>query len=251
MRRFWGLIETPTLNQMSPILQSEFDTSPPRPRIEALIFDMDGLLLDTEWIGEVTWEYAGRDLGIVVPHDVVLMMIGRNMPSIRKILELEMPPGTNIDALVSRADFYYHDLIDREPMVLKPGAREIVEWGASHGIPCGLATSSQRTQAQHKLARASIARFFPQRACGDDVEHGKPAPDIFLLAAQRIGANPQRCLVFEDSSPGIQGAHAAGMTTILVPDRHPPSDLARRVATCICNDLFEAREWLAGKLHYP
>jgi len=242
------LIETSTLNSTRLILQSEFITFPPENPIHAVIFDMDGLLLDTEWIGEVTWTYAGRDLGIHVPHELVLLMIGRNMASIRQILELEMPPNTDIGALVSRADFYYHDLIDKEPMVLKPGARELLEWVAALGIPCALATSSQRKQAQHKLERASIAHFLPTRACGDEVDHGKPAPDIFLLAAQRINANPHHCLVLEDSSPGIQGAHAAGMASILVPDRHPPTDRAIQLATTQCTDLFEAREWLAGKL---
>lgn len=213
--------------------------------LPALIFDLDGLMLDTEWIGEITWEYAGRDLGLVVPHEVVMHMVGRNMPSIRALLEEQMPPETDIATLVERADYYYHSLLDEKPPAHRPGLLPMLEFAVEHGFDRAVATSSKRVQVDKKMRDAEIAGFFTHSVCGDEIVHGKPAPDVFLAAAAKLNRDPGDCIVFEDSGPGIMGARAAGMQGILIPDRHAPTEEARRAATHLFTSLDDARNWLA------
>lgn len=212
--------------------------------LPALIFDLDGLMLDTEWIGEVTWEYAGRDLDILVPAELVHQMVGRTMPSIRAILEAGMPEGTDIEALVNRADHYYHSLLDEKPPAPMPGLMDMLDFVVSHGFLRAVATSSKRVQADKKLRDAGIFDVFPVSVCGDEIEHGKPAPDIFLEAARRLGRPAVECIVFEDSGPGILGARAAGMRGVLIPDRHPPSPETLEAAHQHFPSLVDAQRWL-------
>jgi beta-phosphoglucomutase-like phosphatase (HAD superfamily) len=98
------------------------------------------------------------------------------------------------------------------------------------------------------LQAAGVRQRFEIIVGGDDVTHGKPAPDLFLLAAARLGVAPSDCVVLEDSSAGIRAAHRAGMTPILVPDLQPPADDVQGLAYCICASLHEAQTVLAELL---
>jgi beta-phosphoglucomutase-like phosphatase (HAD superfamily) len=111
-----------------------------------------------------------------------------------------------------------------------------------------VASSSERATIDRLLGSVGLLARFPVTVAGDEVVHGKPAPDIFLLAASRLGVDPAHCLVLEDSEPGARAAHAAGMAVIIVPDLKSPSDEVARLATAVLPDLHAVRAWLAQRL---
>jgi HAD superfamily hydrolase (TIGR01509 family) len=217
----------------------------------AIIFDLDGLMLDTEWIGLRTWDLAGADLGCEVPHAIRTAMIGRNLRAIGQILHERMPPGSPVEALLERANHYYHALLDHEPPRHKDGLLPLLEHVRDAGIPRAVATSSQSTQATKKLADAGIGHFFEHRVCGDQVAHSKPDPEIFLAAASRLRVPPVACLVLEDSGPGIQAAHAAGMRSFLVPDVHAPEPAVAALADGVFSSLHGVLAWIKGPASLP
>jgi len=130
--------------------------------------------------------------------------------------------------------------------VLKPGLHELVDWLERERVPRAVATSTRRSRACAKLERVALYSRFAALVGGDEIARGKPAPDIFLEAAARLGVPPADCLVLEDSAPGVAGAIAAGMSAIMVPDRAaPPSQIAGRAPTVMAS-LVEVRLHLAA-----
>ncbi len=215
--------------------------------IEAVIFDMDGLLLDTERIAVDAWIGAAAELDINLTLDVVHKTIGINHEGTKRIIANAIGGEELLEKLSIQFEVYYRQLA-KNGIPLKPGALELLRSLHSRGVPVGLATSTPRRTAEWKLESSRLLQYFSGSACGDEVERGKPAPDVFLLSAQRIGAEPCRCVVLEDSPAGILGAKAAGMTTIMVPDLlEPPAEILP-YADYVVRDLFEAGVLLRGLL---
>lgn len=122
----------------------------------------------------------------------------------------------------------------------KPGLMEMLEFCRSHGIKTAVASSSRLHVVRHNLSSAGVIDYFDAITTGEEVVNSKPAPDIFLLAASKIGIEPAACVVFEDAFSGIRGAVAAGMGAVLIPDQAEPTDEIRRLAE-VCPDLAVAR----------
>ncbi len=216
----------------------------------AVIFDMDGLLLDTERIAVDSWLEAAAAFGLQLTESIVHSTIGINWEGTKRIIEDALGPDVPYERFFDQVNTAYHARLSRG-MPLKPGAPELLK--ALHGaaVPVGLATSTARKQAGWKLESAGLLQYFTGMACGDEVERGKPNPDIFLLSACRIGAEPCCCVVLEDSPAGILGAKAAGMTTIMVPDLLEPSRETMGHADHVVKDLFEAGALLRELMTWP
>lgn len=186
------------------------------------IFDQDGLLFDTEVVFEKSWLKAGAELGLPVTTDLTRRLSGCGKKELAAVID-DVFPGTDSLELVERA----HRLAAESQLamtpVVKPGAREMLEFCRAHGIRTAVASSSMRHLVDHNLGSTGLAGFFDAIVTGRDVVNGKPAPDIFLLAAERIGVPPSECVVFEDAFTGIRAAHAAGCRPVLIPDRNPPT----------------------------
>ena len=187
-------------------------------KISCLIYDMDGLLLDTEGIyTEVTQDIVG-EFGKVFDWSIKKTIIGRPASQAAKIivesLELPITPKEYLD---SRKDVLIEKFKNTHPL---PGAKEMTTHFFSHGIPQAIATSSSSPiyDAKYKKHKKWFSQF-TQIVRGDDPElkQGKPAPDIFLIAAKRLGVEPAKCLVFEDAPSGTEAAIAAGMSVVVVP----------------------------------
>ena len=215
--------------------------------IAAILFDLDGLMLDTEGIGVESWDHAAIDTGWAVPHPVRRLMIGRPMRAIEALLREHLPAEAPVDALLDRSNFHYHRLLRAQAPRHKPGLLPLLEAVRRQGLPRAVATSSAGPQAAAKLRDAGIDGFFPHVVSGDQVPQGKPHPDIFLEAAARLGVSPALCLVLEDSGPGIRAAHAAGMHRILVPDLHEPEPEVAALAGVVLPSLHHVREWLVER----
>jgi HAD superfamily hydrolase (TIGR01509 family) len=192
-------------------------------RPAAVIFDMDGLMLDTEPLAARAWGEAAAALGVGFDMSLARAMIGRNFADCAKMLRACYAAPYPVDQLLGRWHAAYDDIVAREGLTLKPGLTELLGWLEANAIPRAVATSTRRERARAKLERTALLPRFHDLVGGDEVAHGKPAPDIYVEAARRLGAKVAACIALEDSEPGIRAALAAGMTPIMVPDLHPPS----------------------------
>jgi HAD superfamily hydrolase (TIGR01509 family) len=215
-------------------------------RPAAVIFDMDGLMLDTEPVAARAWTDAADRLGLPFDHAVTRRMIGRNFPDCRMLIREHHGDDYPVDALMSGWHAAYDAIIEREGLVVKEGLFELLDWLEAQAIPKAVATSTRRSRAQAKLERIGVAQRFATLVGGDEIARGKPAPDIFLEVAARLAADAGACLVLEDSEPGVRGALAAGMAAIVVPDLHAPSDALVAAGPLVLSTLHEVRAHLAG-----
>lgn len=199
--------------------------------IRGAIFDQDGLLFDTEIIFENCWKRVGAEMGLAVPEAFPHACCGCGRNELPNVVR-RFFPGVDGEDFVKRALALAFDTQLNMTPVPKPGVREILAACRAHGVKTAVASSSSRRIVDHNLAAAGLADKFDAVVTGRDVKNGKPAPDIFLLAASRIGVAPADCAVFEDAFPGILAAHAAGCLPVLIPDRVAPT--AEILAICTC-----------------
>ena len=206
---------------------------------------MDGLLLDTESFYTQASEQIAARYGKVFDWSVKSRMIGqRAIDSARVFTEALGMPMTPEEYLSAREKVLYELVPKAEPM---PGAVRLTEHFHRHGVPQAVATSSDQKHFALKTSRHH--RWFSIFDCiviGDDpgVQHGKPAPDVFLLAAERLGIAPADCLVFEDSPVGIEAARAAGMPVVAVPDPHATPEIFQAASQILSNlNEFDPAAW--------
>jgi len=192
-----------------------------RPR--AVIFDMDGLMLDTERLAPAAWSDAARAVGVEFDMTLLPAMVGRNFRDCNALIVERHGDAYPTAELMRAWHVAYDAIVARDGIALKPGLVELLDWLEREDIDKAVATSTRRDRAQAKLAQTGLLQRFTALVGGDEIARGKPAPDIFLLAAERLAREPGDCLVLEDSEPGVRAALAAGMTPIMVPDLHQPS----------------------------
>ncbi len=208
-----------------------------RPR--AVIFDMDGLMLDTERLAPAAWREAARQLDVDFDMGLLPAMIGRNAVDCRMLVLERHGPRFPVDALMHAWGVAYDAIVERDGIDLKPGLLELLAWLECEAIPKSVATSTRRDRARAKLTQTGIVDRFAALTGGDEIARGKPAPDIFLLAAQRMGQVPADIVVLEDSEPGVRAALAAGMTPIMVPDLAPPTAEILALGVLVLESLAE------------
>ncbi len=198
-------------------------------KFEAVIWDMDGLLIDTERVSHESWKEATLEIQAEIDDDVFLEIIGMNVESFRNKLQELIGHQVDVPQLVGLANDIYHEKI-KHGVPLKTGAEACIEWLAMNDIPQSVATSSNQKLAQRKLGHHGLLPKFHTIASGDQVSQGKPHPEIFLTAAQKMEVAPERCIAFEDSRLGVIAAAAAGAHVILVPDLAIHDDESRNLA---------------------
>ena len=217
----------------------------PRRRPTAVIFDMDGLLLDSEPLAARAWTDAATALDVEFDVALAHAMVGRNFADCATMVRAHFGPEYPVDALLGRWHATYDALVEREGLAVKPGAFELIDWLELHAIPRAVATSTRRERARSKLLQAALLPRFREVVGGDEVARGKPAPDIYMEAARRIDICAGECVVLEDSEPGIRAALAAGMIPIMVPDLTAPSAELIAQGLLVLPSLHEVLEHLA------
>ena len=208
------------------------------PMYSAAIFDMDGLLLDSERPIRDAWLQVTAQSGVSLTNDTYLQWVGRREADIKAEYGDFFGPMLPFAEACNRVRAMVSEHYATEGYAVKAGAVELLSWLGEQGIPCCVASSTRRDEVHRRLKRAGLRDFFDFITGGDEVSKGKPHPDLFFLAAGRLGLNPQQCLVFEDSEYGAQGAVAAGMSAVIVPDlKHPGPETAE-----LCLAVLESLE---------
>ena len=212
--------------------------------IHAVIFDMDGLLLDSERVALSIIAEAAAELGLAWRADVGLAMVGLNSRDSDAIVRAHLGEDYPLEDLREAFGRRYELAIDAGRIGAKPGAAELLDLLEHLNLPRMVATSTRRSRAEPKLAAVGFLHRFHGLVCGDEVVRGKPDPEIFLAAAGRLGVAPVNCLVLEDSNAGIRGALAAGMGAVMVPDMLQPAEDILRAGVRLAGSLYEVRDAL-------
>jgi beta-phosphoglucomutase len=202
--------------------------------------DMDGLMLDTEHLYKSAWQKASSQLGYPLDDDFYFTLVGRTNAAGEMALTRRFGPAFPLAAFRELWARLWREEVLASGIPLKQGLTELLEYLAGHEIPAAIATSSDQDYATFSLEAAGLdRRSFAHIVTGEQVTKGKPAPDIYLEAARRLGVDPVRCLALEDSDAGILSASKAGMTAVMVPDLKPPSEEARRAAFRVLTSLHQ------------
>ena len=204
---------------------------------DAVIFDMDGLLLDSERIALDTFLDTCRHFGLGDETDLFIHLIGTSAQQGKVLLKEGLDGKTEYDVFGRDWNTRYSEATASNPIPLKDGVMELLDHIRSFGLPMAVATSTDTIRAKEKLRDANILDFFDLIVGGDEVVRSKPAPDIYLKAAESLGVNPMKCLALEDSENGVRSAFQAGLTVIQIPDLVEPSQYMRQLGHVILDSL--------------
>jgi HAD superfamily hydrolase (TIGR01509 family) len=213
-------------------------------KFEAVIFDMDGLLLDTEQIALQAFREACRQFDFEPSLDVYMRCVGTNPARTKVILTQGYGPGFPFEKISPVWSENYRKAINDFPVPAKKGARDFLEFVRREKKKMALATSTAHQTAQAKLQRTGLLSFFEVIVGGDQVTNGKPDPETFLKAAGLLGVAADRCLVLEDSDNGVLAAHNAGMVVIQIPDLKEPAPEIRSLGHPILSSFKEVEDFL-------
>ena len=217
----------------------------PRPPA-AVVFDMDGLLFDTERLYGKAILTAAAEVGCPMSHDIFLQLIGRSREVNHAFLISHYGPDYPLETLIATWGRHFRELA-AVGLPLKPGAIELLDLLDDLSLPRAIATSSTHATVKANLLVHSLTDRFHDVVAHGDYASGKPAPDPFLKAAERLGVAPALCLALEDSHNGVRSASAAGMMAVMVPDLIPATDEIERLCTHVVADLHHVRRMLDGQ----
>ena len=212
--------------------------------IEAAAFDMDGLMVDSERVVKLLWKEAGASMGWDIGDEVLLGLVGRSGPRWRKGMSEAMGPGFPYDDVRAERIRREAEFYGENPIPIKPGLMELLDLLGSRGIPLAVATSTPRARVLPILSKAGILDRFDFLICGDEVEHPKPEPEVYLRMTAKHGVVAGRCLVLEDSPAGIEAAFRAETIPVMVPDLVQPDEVTRGRAARVFGDLGKVLSWL-------
>ena len=211
--------------------------------VEAVIFDMDGLMFDTESVWTSLWEPVLASFNIPLPEGLAEATRGTAGAQLESIVSHYC--GKTVPARVILEEMWRQgDAIFAKGVAKKPGLDELLVWLRAHGIPMAVASSSLPHYIRQNLKTGGIEQYFSAIVSGDMIEYSKPAPDIFLKAAELLHSDRHHTLVLEDSFNGVRAGRAGDFITVMVPDLlQPDGEMAHLYDAC-CKELFEVRELL-------
>ena len=215
--------------------------------MKAVVFDMDGVLFDTEIVCMKAWMAVAERRGLSGMEEIFNQVIGLNANDSRLIVLKAYGEDFDYPGFRQEAAEFFQKDIGENGLPVKPGVPEILEWLKGSGYKVGLASSTRSESVLSHLKQAEMEDYFSVVVTGDMIEHSKPRPDIYLLACSRLGVEPEQAYAIEDSPNGVRSAHAAGMWTIMVPDMIAPDEEMRRLSRVILKDMTEVMAYLQQK----
>ena len=210
--------------------------------LELVIFDMDGLMIDTEPISKEGWRLAFERHGFELDFEFYSRLLGRNLVTAKELMSEYYGPSFDFEKVRKTRMEHMENHIKEKGLTTKKGLAFVLDKINELGLKKCVATSTEWNSMVRKLSSLNLMDHFDGFVSGDQVKVGKPDPEIFLAAAQLIGIEPAKCVVLEDSPAGVAGAFAAGMRAIVIPDMVQPDEETLKKSYAKCNDLFEAAE---------
>lgn len=201
---------------------------------------MDGVLFDTERLYQETWKEIAMECSVRLEDDFLMAISGTNGIHMKQVIEkyYHVSDGTGI--MEECMERMKRKLEVHVPV--KKGVYEILEYFHGIGMRLAVASSSSEKQIEANLSKSGMRDYFSEIVSGTEVTYGKPSPDIFLLAAQKLGCRPEECLVFEDSENGVRAGHAAGCFTVMIPDLIEPNEEIKALCSKVSPDFLQVRE---------
>lgn len=211
--------------------------------INGALFDMDGLLVNSE---NLYWQaniQASHEAKLKTPDDMYLKLVGSTNNDMQNFYDKYFETNEQRNHFIKRTDELVWQWTNEGKLKLRPGVQEALDFLQKRGILMAIVTSNTEAVVEHNLWMTGIRNYFQFHLNLDDTKTNsvrpKPAPDIYLLAAKKLGIPKANLLAFEDSSPGLQSAVNAGIRCIMVPDLIPATKTDQKIATSVCKDFFE------------
>lgn len=205
---------------------------------KTVVFDMDGVLFDTEALVLSCWKIIGEKYGLRGIEDVFRRCIGTNSSETRRIVNSYLGDGLEYERFRRETSYLFHKKTDEKGIPVKRGARELLSYLKVNGYQVGLASSTRRQVVEQELEQTGLLTFFSVIIGGDMVRHSKPHPEIYQLACRELGVDPGQAFAIEDSFHGVRSAHAAGMKVFMIPDLIEPDEEMRELAFDIYPSLM-------------
>lgn len=213
----------------------------------AVVFDMDGLIFDSERLVLICWEKLAGKYHLEGIHEVMLRCIGTTKVKTKEIVLDYYGQDFPYEAYCAEASAMFHEISERDGLPVKKGVRELLNYLREQDIPAALASSTRLAVVTQELQQAGLYQYFREIVGGDQLKRSKPEPDIYLMACERLGVLPERAYAIEDSYNGIRSAYSAGMKPIMVPDLLPPTEEMREKSVVVLDDLLQVKEWLENR----
>ncbi len=215
--------------------------------MKAVIFDMDGVLFDTERLAIKCWDAIGPKLGLGKVGYMVYETLGLTTQESVKLFERKFGDKYNNDEFQRLYKEYLEEYYSKNPVPVKKGVRELLKYLKENGYKIAVASSSSESSILHHLKNADIEKYFDKIICGDMVTKSKPEPDIYITAAIELGVNCENCYAVEDSERGLFSAYRANMEVVFVPDLYTPTEAFSQVIDLTFNTLTDFMNYLKEK----
>lgn len=213
---------------------------------DAVVFDMDGVIFDSERLVLECWEKIGAEYHLEGMREAFLPCIGTNNTRTREIVLEYYGEDFPYDEFCRESSRLYHSIVDQGGLPVKTGVRELLSYLQDSRIPVAVASSTRLAVVTQELQQAGLYRYFGVVMGGDQLKRSKPEPDIYLMTCEKLGVRPEHSFAIEDSYNGIRSAYNAGMKPIMVPDMLPPTEEMQDKSVIVLGDLLQVMDWLAA-----
>ena len=215
--------------------------------MKAVVFDMDGLMFDTERVAILAWDYAGEKMGLGKAGYMVYKTLGMNVELSNAVWFKEFGDRYSEEDLWKYTREFNNDFYSKNKVPVKRGLYVLLDYLKNNGYKLAVASSTSKRGVERNLKDAGVLEYFDAVICGDMVEKSKPDPEIYLKACEAIGVEPTEALALEDSRNGLLSAHRAGMKVIMVPDLWEADEEIKAFLWNMCSDLEEVKEFLMNQ----
>lgn len=213
-------------------------------KIKAVLFDMDGVIFDTEREYLKEWEVIFKKYGYKMKKEIYISVMGRGRKKVKEIFKEKFGEDLPIDKMYIEKDKMLKEAVENNKVPLKEGALELLEFLKENGYKIALATSAKRARVNIQVSHAKLENIFDAIVCSEDITNSKPDPEIFLKAAEKVCVNPENCIVIEDSEAGIKAAFNAKMMGFHVEDLKKADESILKYSCKNFKNLIEIKEYI-------